>query len=335
MASRKEPWQARLRSDPVPVLLSCGNPAIEALARQEFLGGEALTAGTMAGFPEVKQLLKGQQPDGSWTGAGGKPGIYPPHHYSLVETFRRFRLLVERYRLDCTFEQVSRAAEYLLSRQTEEGDIRGFIGNQYATYYTGAVMVLLNQSGLDGDARVVKALDWLLGLRQDDGGWTVPIQTHPFSREEIHTLTSGYAEPVPPDRTRPFAHTCTNMVLAGFATHPGYRGRPELQAAGRLVMGRFFQPDAYASYRDARYWVRFVGWWPNLLTALESLFRLGFTTEQAEIRRGIDWFIANQRDDGLWDLENDGKVRPENRRTAAERPWLALAIGKMLRDCLG
>jgi len=59
MVPRKEGWQVRLSVDPVPVLLSCGNPAIEALARQEFLGGEAPSAEAIAGFREVKQLLKG------------------------------------------------------------------------------------------------------------------------------------------------------------------------------------------------------------------------------------------------------------------------------------
>ena len=47
-----------------------------------------------------------------------------------------------------------KAAEFLFSCQKEEGDIRGFLANQYATYYTGAIMALLIKAGYEDDPRI-------------------------------------------------------------------------------------------------------------------------------------------------------------------------------------
>jgi len=84
---------------------------------------------------------------------------------------------------------VGKAAEYIFSFQTPEGDIRGFIGNQYATYYTGYILALLIQAGYVDDPRVEKGMQWLLEMRQNDGGWTVPILTHHFDGRTMYIFT--------------------------------------------------------------------------------------------------------------------------------------------------
>lgn len=70
--------------------------------------------------------------------------------------------MVERYRFTRESMHVGKAAEYIFSFQTTEGDIRGFIGNQYATYYTGYILALLIQAGYVDDPRVEKGMQWLL-----------------------------------------------------------------------------------------------------------------------------------------------------------------------------
>jgi len=135
-------------------------------------------------------------------------------------------------------------------------------------------------------------------------------------------------EPVEPDRTKPFSHNWTDMVLRAFAVHPVYRKSPEARKAGELLKSRFFQPDLYNSYKEARYWTRFVHWWPNLLTSMESLLLLGFSPDDPDIRKGLEWFLENQQEDGLWRCEYGKRSGDEK---PVERAWLTLRICRMLK----
>jgi hypothetical protein len=140
------------------------------------------------------------------------------------------------------------------------------------------------------------------GDAPEDGGWTIPLLTHKLDRATIYRLTSEYTEPLEPDRSKPFSHNWTGMVLRAFAAHPRWRHSEAAWTAGRLLKSRFFQPDSYTSYRSAGYWLRFVFpfWWSNLLTSLDSLSRIGFTREDQQIQCGLQWFIEHQQDSGLW-----------------------------------
>jgi hypothetical protein len=252
-----------------------------------------------------------------------------------VATFKEIRTLVERYQFTRESAHIKKAAEYLFTFQTREGDIRGFIGNQYATYYTGYVLALLIQAGYVDDPRVEKGMRWLLNMRQDDGGWSVPILTRRFDGRTMYRLTSSYAEPIEPDRTQPFSHNWTDMVLRAFAAHSVYRQSEEARAAGELLKSRFFQPDVYSSYKASSYWTRFLFWWPNLLTAMESLSSLGFAADDPDINKGLQWFFENQQEDGLWDCSYGGKYTSQRSGRPLERAWLSLRICRMLKRFLG
>jgi len=118
------------------------------------------------------------------------------------------------------------------------------------------------------------------------------------------------------------------MALRAFAVHPGYRSDPgALEAAGWLK-GRFFKPDHYYDRQAPEYWLKFQYpfWWTNLLTALDSLGRLGFAAEDMEIERGLSWFIENQETDGLWPTGYGSGGRAEGTRR-----WVGLAVGRMVK----
>ncbi|OGO30639.1 MAG: hypothetical protein A2Z29_11375 [Chloroflexi bacterium RBG_16_56_11] len=321
-------WRDQLRYDVLPALLNSGNEAIIYFVSRDLLDEKASPADFIRQLPESQKITKKQRPDGAWKKPGKNTTVYPPNYYLLVETFKNFRMLVKRYQFTRDHPSVQKAAEVLLSFQTEDGDIRGFLGSQYATYYTGEILSLLIKAGYEDDPRVESGMRWLLSMRQDDGGWTIPILTHRYDKETTHRLTSQYAGPVEPDRTRPFSHNWTDMVLRAFAAHPGYRKSPEAKAAGNLLKSSFFQPDNYSSYRAARYWTRFAFWWPNLLTALDSLYWLGFTRDDPDIGKGLQWFFNNQQPDGLWKLESDKEIKAKD---AEERTWLGLEICRVLK----
>ena len=326
-----------LNHDPIPPLLESGDEALIYFTRRNLLGEDVGLAERLWNLPGAVKILKKQQPDGSWLRPGENK--HEAINHALIETWRQFRFLIERYAMTRTHPQVERAAEFIFSCQTEEGDIRGFLANQYATYYTGAVMALLIQAGYVDDPRIEKGFQWLLGMRQGDGGWSIPMITHKLDRATQYRLSSEFIEPLQPDRTKPFSHHWTGMVLRAFAVHPTYRLLPEALAAGGLLKSRFFLPDAYSSYRAPGYWLRFEHpfWWTNLLTALDSLARMGFSAQDGQICKGLDWMCEHQEESGLWrvsymEAENKEKETTEGRE---RKLWVSWAICKVMKTMLG
>jgi hypothetical protein len=62
---------------------------------------------------------------------------------------------------------------------------------------------------------------------------------------------------------------------------------------------------------------------------LDSLSLLGFSQEDADTKKGLDWFISHQEDDGLWPT-GYGK----GNRADAERQWVGLAACRALKRLL-
>ncbi len=321
----------QLNFNPIPPLLSSGNDALIYFTRRDLLDEEVPPLDYVWNLPELRKLIDRQQPDGSWQYSGKRAVVYPSHHYTLLETFKRFRILIEKYEMSNSSPVIQKAVEFLFSCQTEAGDIRGFIANQYATYYTGYILALLIRTGYEKDPRVEKGMRWLLSMRQRDGGWTIPLLTHKFGKNEIYKLTSEYAVPVDPDFTKPFSHNWTDMVLRAFAVHPRYRYFEEAKNAAILLKSSFFKPDNYSSYRAPDYWTRFRFWWPNLLTALESLLLIGFDKNDPKINEALAWFVKHQQGDGLWNISYSAPNETPNDKNYEERLWLTLSICRVLR----
>jgi hypothetical protein len=323
-----EDWRGQLKSDPIPPLLAAGDAALSYFVRRDLLGEHVGPIETAWSLPAVQRILKKQRPDGAWTRPGAQK--HAAINHALIETWRQFRFLVEQF--GCTSEHLRtrQAAEFLFSCQSAEGDIRGILANQYATYYTGAIMALLIQAGYADDPRIEKGFQWLLGMRQSDGGWSIPMITHKLDRATQYRLASEIVEPLQPDRSKPFSCQATGMVLRAFAAHPAYKDSAAAHDAGRLLMARFFQPDNYTSYHAASYWVRFEYpfWWNNLLSALDSLSRMGVPREEPAVRRALDWFREAQQADGLWRVSYIAPAEQDkkNPATRAMRRWVTFAI---------
>jgi hypothetical protein len=329
-----KPWQGILNRDPVPALLAAGDGAIGYFVQRDLLDEDPGPIQQVWALPEVVSIVKKQRADGSWKYPGRHKTVYPDHHYPLMETWKQFRYLVDQYGFTREHEATEKAAEFLFSCQTEEGDIRGMIGNQYATYYTGAMLGLLIQAGYAKDPRVEKGMKWLLAMRQKDGGWIVPILLADCSWKETIRLTSEYAEPIPLNPEPPFSHNWTGMVLRAFAAHPRYRKSKAAVKAARLLKTRFFQPDIYSSYRDAGYWVKFQFpfWWNHLVAALDSISRIGLSLQDEDIRKAIAWLREHQGKDGLWKLSYAGKQRTrDNPKARNMKWWISLAVCRILK----
>lgn len=296
--------------------------------RRDLLGEQVGPIQRLWGLPEAQRILRKQQPDGNWPRSGEQK--HPAVNYALIETWRWFCFLVEQYSFTREHPQARQAAEFLFSCQTEAGDLRGILADQYATYYTGAILALLIRAGYADDPRTEKGMQWLLNMRQSDGGWTIPILTHKLDRETQYRLTSQHADPLEPDRAKPFSHNWTGMVLRAFAAHPADCRHEAAVHAAHLLKSRFFQPDVYSSYQEASYWLRFEYpfWWNNLVAALDSLSLMGLPGEDPLIQQALKWLVEHQEENGLWKVsyaKPDEKEKDTVKVQTIKR-WISLAI---------
>ena len=207
------------------------------------------------------------------------------------------------------------------------------LADQYATYYTGAIMAVLEEAGYVDDPRIDMGFRWLLSMRQDDGGWTIPLITHKLDRATQYRLTSEHARPLEPDRSKPFSHNWTGMVLRAFAAHPERRHSDAAMAAASLLKSRFFQPDSYSSFRAASYWMRFEYpfWWNSLVSALDSLSLMGLPREDPQIREGLTWLTEHQQESGLWRTSYVRMQERETTRILGMRCWVSFAVCRILK----
>ncbi len=315
-----------LKVDSVPLLASSRNVAISFFARRDLLDLETDPVSALWRLPEAQRIVRVQQPDGSWRYPGGKPHVRSQENYDQLETFRQAGTLVEKFGFTREHPAIERAADFLFSFQTAEGDFRGIYGNQYATTYVGAIMEVLVKAGYARDPRIASGFRWLLAMRQSDGGWAIPVRTVgvPFSE---FTNVRRYPEPIPPDTSKPSSHLVTGMVLRAFAAHSARRRSAQARRAGEFLAARLYRKDSYGDRGDASYWERvsFPFWFTDVVSALDSLSRLGFGLETPTISAALTRLREVQRPDGTFRLK---LVRGRD----TDLPWwICLAVCRSLK----
>jgi len=230
-------WQEQLKIDPTELLMSLKNGALHYFTQCDLLDEKVEPITTLWELPEVEKIINKQQDDGSWKYPAGNKNIRSQENYDQVETYRILGELVEKYGLNKEHESFQKAAEFLFQFQTDEGDFRGIYNNQYSPTYTPAIMELLIKAGYENDPHIIKGFQWLCSIMQEDGGWAIPF------RAAGKNLKDALDDPVPilSDKSKPFSHLVTGMVLRAFAAHPEYRKSDVAINAGVLLIYRFFK----------------------------------------------------------------------------------------------
>jgi hypothetical protein len=290
-------WPAQ--RDPLPILLATGDPALVWAVKHD-IQGQALDPRSLWELAPVVRMLRTQEGDGSWANPGSSSSSRSGEDYSQLATYTQLLSLVSKYRLDRRHAGLMRAAEFLLGFQTRAGDIRGISGNQYSPYYTADMLRLLIEAGYKTDRRVLRGIEWLLSMRQVDGGWAIPFRTIPGAGS--FTRVMKRPQPLEPDRTRPSSHFVTGIVVRTLAAHPRYRHRPETKRAAALLAARFFQADPYPDRHDARYWTKlaFPFRWTDVVSALDAMAIAGLDAENPHVSEAVTWLVKHQGSDGLW-----------------------------------
>jgi hypothetical protein len=136
------------------------------------------------------------------------------------------------------------------------------------------------------------------------------------------------------DKSKPFSAAGTGMVLRAFAIHPNYKKSKEAFTASKLLKSKFFKKDNWKSYEHPDNWLRFQFpfWWTNLISALDTLSLMGFSPEDSEIKKALNWLIDHQESDGLWKISYSRIHKaPDNRRTFKSRLWITLSICRIFK----
>ncbi len=317
-------WESTFAYDPIPALLGAGNEAVYLFTQRDLLEKKETAADSLWVLPEAQRIVRKQQEDGSWKYPGGNKSLRTSENYDQIETFRNLGYLVESYGFNSNHPTISAAANFLFRFQTYAGDIRGILGNQYTPYYTAAMLELLIKAGYANDERIEKAFAWLKSMRQHDGGWAIPLRT---LHKNLDVIASR-SKTLEPDRSKPFSHLVTGVVLRAYAAHEQYRSSPEAKQAGKLLLSAMFKADTYPDRKSPDFWLKFTYpfWFTDLISAMDSLSQLGFSKGEPQIEKAIAWLLSRQTEAGLWKL-----TTLKNKSLYNTELWLSLAICRIVK----
>lgn len=320
-------WQNNFRYDPIAPLIAFKDRAVSLYAQKDLLN-KPLSLQELWQLPEPQKILRKQKENGSWQYPGAKEHIRTQENYNQLETYRNLGVLVEMYGFTKEHAAIEHAAEYLFTFQTKEGDLRGIYGHQYSPNYTAGIAELLIKAGYGQDKRIKKVFEWLTSIRQSDGGWAIPLRT----RNSNLKVISSSAETIQPDAAKPFSHMVTGVVLRAFAAHSSYKKSAVAKEAGWLLLSALFKKDNYADRAGQEYWMQFTFpfWFTDLISALDSLSQLGFSSQEPEIEKALHWLVAQQKKNGMWDLRI---TKGQNKDVT--QAWLVLAICRIFKRFYG
>lgn len=274
------------------------------------------------------RILDSQRVNGGWCRKKYEGHPRWEKTYYIVETLRNaFKL----YDYGCIKDQeeIQRVIDFLFSTQTKEGDFRGAYLNEYAPTYHALTLEILCMFGLDSDKRVQKAFRWIIRHKQNEGGWVIPYRT--IDKAELKSRYNFEAQlklnPVKPDTSMPFSHLVTGMVLRAFAASPTWQTHKEAKQAGELLMTRFFAADKYEDRRLPEFWqeITYPFWATDILSSLDSLAKIGFTTEHENIQSALNWLIRRQKPQGYWEAGY-------KKSTLEDHLWITLSILRVIKN---
>lgn len=273
------------------------------------------------------RILSSQRPNGDW---GKRKYDGPPRWektYYIVDTLKNaFRL----YDYGCGYEEkgVQKLVKFLYSTQTREGDFRGAYLNEYAPTFHALTLHALCLFGLDNDQRTQKGFRWIMRHKQDDGGWVIPYRTidKKVLKSRYNFEAQAKLTPVKPDHTQPSSHLVTGMVLRALAASPVWRKKKEARIAGEFLTSRFFKPDKYEDRRHAYYWkeITYPFWATDILSSLDSLSQIGFTLEDPNTRRAVEWLMRKQNPQGYWEA-------PSKKSSLENHLWITVVVLRVLK----
>lgn len=318
-----ENWVQPLKYDPYKSeLASTRDTAVKYSFEKDIADNPTLELKDVWGSKQVQSILNKQRDDGSWGYQSKKSKTFTKVDYNLYETIIVLASLIEIYRFNKSHPAVERAAEYLFSNQSSQGDIRRIYANQYSPNYSAMIAELLIKAGYQYDPRVRRILDWLIAIRQQDGGWALPFRTQGFNLRCFEL-----DETIEPDYSKPSSGMVTGTVLRAMAIHSGFKGRKEVRQAAQILVDSLFTADKYPDRKSKDYWMRF-GYpfmYTDLVSALDSLSLIGGFEKHPNTQKALVWLREHQADNGLFE------IRTTRGNKDIQKLWMSVAVYRVLK----
>ncbi len=278
-------------------------------------------------FASRIRVLKNQKPNGGWCKRKYEGHPRWEKSYYIVDTLKN---MFKLHNFGCTLkdEGIKKAIKFVLSTQSRAGDFRGAYLNEYAPTYHALSLEILCLFGYDKDEKIQKGFRWIINNRQDDGGWVIPYRT--IDQEQLKNRYNYEAqlklEPINPDKSRPFSHLVTGMVLRALAASPTWSKSKEARKAGELLLSRFFKADKYNDRWLPSFWeeLTYPFWATDILGSLDSLSKIGFPVENENLQKGLNWMLKKQNKQGYWEAGNQ-------KSSIEDHLWVTFAVLRVLK----
>jgi len=278
-------------------------------------------------FASRIRILKNQKPNGGWCKRKYEGHPRWEKTYYIVDTLKN---MFKLYNFGCTLkdEEIKKAIKFVLSTQSKAGDFRGAYLNEYAPTYHALSLEILCLYGLDKDDKIQKGFRWISNNRQNDGGWVIPYRT--IDQEKLKDRYNYEAqlklEPIKPDKSQPFSHLVTGMVLRALAASPTWSKSKEAWKAGELLLSRFFKADRYNDRWLPSFWeeLTYPFWATDILSSLDSLSNIGFPAENENLQKGLNWMLKKQNKQGYWEAGNI-------KSSIEDHLWVTFAVLRVLK----
>jgi hypothetical protein len=296
-------WLEEFRYNPISPLLSANSIPLQYFIKRDLLEEKVNSIKSLWELPEPKKILSKQLVDGSWPDKNAKKHIDSPTNYGLVETFRNIRILIQMYGFDKNHPRIQKAAEYIFSTQTAEGDFRGVYGNQYCPNYCAAILEMLVRAAYHDEPQIHKCFDWFIDHQMDDGGWVLPLQVEKIKINESENIMRKNTMKWP-EKTTISAHSVAGIVIRPFGQHPVYSHHPAALKAAEFLIKRFFKPDQYSSRQSAFYWTKytFPYWWADLISVLDAMSLMNVSPNTHGLSHALNYYKQHQNPDGTWNF---------------------------------
>jgi len=290
----------------------------------------------------VKKIMAEQDPRGYW----GDPAT--PYLPKYKASYWQVMILGE-LGMGRTDKRTSRACEYIFGFQHPEGGFSS-VGLEAArreyellrskgkrlpppdewipesvhegqlSCLTGNVVAALLRLGYEDDARLRRAVDWLVRIQNEDGGWLCPYwKAHVGDK---HGCFYG-----------------TICPLEAFSELPQEKRTREVRSAIErgaefVLMHRLYKADHHRYRIINRSWLKlafpsFYGY--SVLRGLDVLTKLGYG-EDGRMLDAVKLLVKKQRRNGTWVLESApiGRMHANLEKKGAQSKWVTMIASRTI-----